>query len=442
MLPANRPAACAGEAPLIGSGFRFGTWSRFIGLTFVLAASPPVAASPWNEIADGDTCVAGPLPGNPPNPDNQLLLCSPLAGSLTAEVLPEGLALSWDAPPRSTSTYVSPVIALRWTGIDSLAVVPAITIEGTYLDFVDRRIQLDVQSIEGDSGFVDQGAFGVERIRVAWNSIYESGRQAVRGEFVVDASNADVPLRFEVPPPPGMTTPPDTTKLGGLRIRFRRNSAVARENAAAFDVEDFEGWHVWRWDANAASPVYRNIGEYSKLAATASPLVAWPGATPGMRRVHFLDRNVFDGFLYHYAVTTFDQGFRRSTNGQTYFVKFESPLAIPGPTQLRFEFRRPPPAEFRPITAVPNPFRDSASDGSRESSVVFFTSAPPRGTLYIFTLSGDLVLERSHELPSIGTITWDTRNARGEKVTSGVYIYKIVDLVSGQQSYGRLAVIR
>ena len=176
-------------------------------------------------------------------------------------------------------------------------------------------------------------------------------------------------------------------------------------------------------------------------------------AVSNATRIRFLDRNVFDGFLYHYAVTTYDQGFRRSTNGQTYFTKFDSPLElgtanpnggepIPGPTQLRYEFRRPPPEEFQPVTAVPNPFRDSASDGSLESSVVFFTSAPPRGTLYIFTLSGDLVLERSHELPTIGTITWDTRNGGGEKVASGVYIYKIVDLVSGQQSYGRLAVIR
>jgi hypothetical protein len=406
--------------------------------------------------AAGDTCISGPLPGmsgNPGNSDNRLLLCSPLSGSITPTIVPEGLELAWDAPPRSTGTYVGPVIALRWFGVDSLATVPSITVEGTYLNVKDRRIQFDVQTIENDSAFVSQGTLGVDRVRIAWNSLYESGRQAVRGEFRLDATNVGRALRFEVPPPPGSTAPPDTTALGGLRVRFQQGATVVIENAAAFDVEDFEGWHVWRWDADPSSPVYRSVGEYSKLADVASPDPAWPGITTNSTRIRFLDRNVFDGFLYHYAVTTYDQGFRRSTNGQTYFVKYDSPLElgtanpnggepIPGPTQLRYEFRRPPPAEFQPITAVPNPFRDSASDGSRESSVVFFNSAPPRGTLYIFTLSGDLVLERSHELPTIGTITWDTRNGGGEKVASGVYIYKIVDLVSGQQSYGRLAVIR
>jgi hypothetical protein len=243
------------------------------------------------------------------------------------------------------------------------------------------------------------------------------------------------------------------TALSGLRIRFRSGSIVEVNNAASFDVEDFEGWHVWRWNEDPAALDYRNVGEYSKLAESAAPNPAWPGVTPHSRRLRYLDRNVFEGFLYHYAISTYDQGFRRWTNGQTYFNKFDSPLElgranpaggdpITGRTQLRYEFRRPPPPEFRPITAVPNPFRDATSDGSRESSVVFFNSAPPRGTLFIFTLSGDLVLERSHLQPTIGTITWDTRNSRGEKVASGVYIYKIVDLVSGQQSYGRLAVIR
>jgi len=57
-------------------------------------------------------------------------------------------------------------------------------------------------------------------------------------------------------------------------------------------------------------------------------------------------------------------------------------------------------------------------------------------------VAGDLVLQRDQLSSTEGTIQWDTRNQSGEKVASGVYIYKIVDIDSGQQSYGRLAIIR
>lgn len=415
---------------------------------------------PPDGVAGVDTCVSGPLPGNS---DNRVTLCSPIASSLQIDVVPEGVLLSWDAPPRASTVYVSPVIATisladttrsSWIGVERGATVPAIAIQGTYLAYRDRRIQLAVQSIQGSGGFTDEGTFGTDIVKLAWNSIYEaSARGAVSGEFIVTASNVGRPLRFEVPPAPGVTAPPDTLPLAGLRIVFRAGLPARVEDTAVFDAEDFEGFHVWRWNADPASPVFRAIGEFSKLLnGVAAPPAAWVGVQPSSRRIQYLDRDVFDGFLYHYAVTTYDQGFRRNTSGNTYAVKFDSPLVLAqrdgsgnvrlGPTQRRYEYRRPPPAEFRPITAVPNPYRDSSQDGSRESEFVFFTNAPPRGTLYIFTMAGDLVLRRDHTIPDVGVITWDTRNGGGEKVTSGVYIYKIVDLVSGLESFGRLAIIR
>lgn len=433
--------------------FAAGLWLALV------TAVPGVVPVPSDAPAAGDTCVSGPLPRNL---DNRLSLCSPLASSLRFEIVPEGVRLSWDAPPRSTSTYVSPVLSVAqladttlgtWTGVPPGGTVPSIAIQGTYLAYRDRRIQLDVQSIEVGGGFPNEGTLGTGIVRVTWNSIYETvGGRAVSGLFTVDASNVGRPLRFEVPPSSG-TAPPDTLPVAGLRVVFRPGFPVRVEDSAVFDAEDFEGFHVWRWDSDPTSPVYRAIGEYSKLkGGIASPAPAWAGVVPSSRRIQYLDRDVFDGFLYHYAVTTYDQGFRRSPSGTTLGYKIDSPLVLAqrdaannvrlGPTQARYEYRRPPPAEFRPITAVPNPYRESASDGSRESQFVFFTNAPPRGTLYIFTIAGDLVLQRDHTIPDIGVITWDTRNDRGEKVASGVYIYKIVDLVSGLESFGRLAIIR
>jgi hypothetical protein len=78
---------------------------------------------------------------------------------------------------------------------------------------------------------------------------------------------------------------------------------------------------------------------------------------------------------------------------------------------------------------------------------VRFIRMPPRGTLFIFTLAGDLVRELNHPQDGgaqdpPGTLRWNTTNAAGAEVASGVYIFKIVDLSSGQESFGRLAIIR
>jgi len=407
-------------------------------------------ASLWAQ--NPELCVDGPL--LPGNPGNQLELCSPAPADVQVRILPSTLELSWDAPPRLASTYVSAVTAGNWQGVPVDAVVPGITVDGTYLAFRDHRIHLDVLAIDslGVGVPVDSGVIGRDRVRIAWSSIHESTpTRATGGTFDLLPSYAGARLRFDFPrTQPGL--PPDTTVLAGLRIRFRAGDPVRSLDQARFDVEDFEGWHVWRWGGDPTALTYEAVGEYSKLAGTADGPLAWPGVVPGSRRLVFVDTDVFDGFVYHYAVTTFDQGFRRSQPGD-WGRKYDSPLEpahrdgsgqlVLGPTQFRVEYRKQPPNQFVPIVAVPNPFRDSAIDPARqETQKVSFVNAPPRGTLYIFTLAGDLVFQRDHTLPAIGTIDWDTRNQSRLPVASGVYIYKIVDLVSGEQSYGRLAIIR
>jgi len=376
--------------------------------------------------------------------------------SVRVRILDEGLELTWEAPPRVTTAYVSPILASNWVGVDSLAEVSGLQLQGAYLAFRDRRLELSLQSIDSlGTGRGNHGVVGRDRIKIAWNSRYEgSATTAIAGVFDIPATYGGEGLRFEVPNR-NPQFPADTTVAAGLRLHLRTGDSVRRGDSAFFDLEDWEGYHVWRWGADPTSPNYESVGEYSKLRATASPdTIAWHGVRPASQRILFLDRNVFDGFTYHYAISAYDQGFRRATSGQDLAVKFESPLELAttnpsggvtlGLTQIRVEFRREPPAEFRAIAAVPNPFRNDAVDATREETTkVSFINAPPRGILYIFTLAGDLVFQREHDLPTIGTIDWDTRNQTShEEVASGVYIYKIVDLVSGEQSYGRLAIIR
>lgn len=399
-------------------------------------------------------CVSGPLPLNT---DNRLELCSPDSSELQVAIRPDGIHLTWAAPPRSTSTYVGPVTARRWQNVDSLAVVPGITVTGTYLAYRDRRIELGIQNIDSLGTSLQRGVVGQHTVTLLWFSAYDeaircgSDTRPVGGIVVLPASYAGAGIRLDSPKC-DLNLPPDTTVAAGLRVHLARGTPVRVEDIASFDMEDFEGWHVWRWGADPTRLDYEAVGELSKLASTAAPWYSW-GYAADYRRVTFVDRNVFDGFLYHYEVTTYDQGFRRDTGGADLAVKLDSPLAPAqrgtdgvvhlGPTQMRVSYRKPPPGSFFPVAAVPNPYRDAAADPVRpETQVVQFINAPTHGVLYVFTLAGDLVLQREHGPTTSGTIEWDTRNRSGEKVTSGVYIYKIVDLDSGRESFGRLAVIR
>ena len=410
----------------------------------------------WPVALEAFECVSGPLPPPPgstvDNPDNRVVLCSPEPAEVTVSIQPGGLELRWTAPPRSQTTYLSPPQAAHWIGVDSTAVVPTVELRGTYLSFRDRRIQIDVQTIDSLGISIPVGVVGRDRIRFAWASVYEaSSSGAVAGILEVAPGYAGQGLGFEVPKS-DPRLPPDTTVVAGVRVGFTPGSVVRGEDALVFDVEDFEGWHVWRWGADPTSAEYLAIGEGSKLAGTGSPVGAWATPDSGQTLI-FTDRNVFNGFVYHYAITAYDQGFRRAASGSDLAVKFDSPLhlATPNPdgsltlgsTQIRVPYNQPPPETFTPITASPNPFRESdVRSNAPETAIVTFFNAPLRGTLYMWTVAGDLVLQRDQPASADGTIHWDTRNQSGEKVASGVYIYKIVDIDSGQQSYGRLVIIR
>src|SRR5262249_13924879 len=101
-----------------------------VGLAAALLAA--AAAAP----AQTPLCVQGPLPGNS---DNRLTRCSPDPDSVQARILPEGVELSWNAPPRATSTYLSAVFAAvgpdsssKWSGVAPGAEIPTLHLRGAY----------------------------------------------------------------------------------------------------------------------------------------------------------------------------------------------------------------------------------------------------------------------------------------------------------------------
>jgi hypothetical protein len=376
-----------------------------------------------------------------------------LPDEVTVLIQTNGVVLQWPAPSRAQTTFLGAAEAVRWVGLDSAAVVPSVHVTGVYQAYRDRRIQVDVLSIDSLGTAIGQGIVARDHIRLAWASSFpevNASGNVVAGSLDLPVGYAGQGMQFLVPKS-NPALPPDSTTVGGIRIAFTPGAAIRSGDAVLFDMEDFEGWHVWRWSADPTSPEYIAAGEGSKLAMTGSPLGTWGASEDGMS-ISFIDHNVFNGFLYYYAITAYDQGFHRK-KGTDLAVKFDSPLHLAtrnadgsvtlGSTQIRVPYNQVPPATFMPITASPNPFRESdIRPNDLETTKVTFFNAPLQGTLYVWTVAGDLVMQRDQPLNADGVMQWDTRNQSGEKVASGVYIYKIVDASSGQQSYGRLAIIR
>jgi hypothetical protein len=95
---------------------------------------------------------------------------------------------------------------------------------------------------------------------------------------------------------------------------------------------------------------------------------------------------------------------------------------------------------------VPNPYRSGSSRLTSDNYHNFpdrfirFVNVPDNCTVKIFTVSGDLVWETSHNA-STGNIEWDVTNRDSQQVASGVYLYR-VETPSGDSVYGRIVVIR
>jgi len=97
-------------------------------------------------------------------------------------------------------------------------------------------------------------------------------------------------------------------------------------------------------------------------------------------------------------------------------------------------------ADLSRITVVPNPFiAANEIQRGRGTQRILFTQLPPRATIRIYTVSGNLVRILEHSDGS-GTAEWDVRTRFDLIVSSGIY-YWHVTTPDGRTQLGRLAVV-
>jgi hypothetical protein len=166
-----------------------------------------------------------------------------------------------------------------------------------------------------------------------------------------------------------------------------------------------------------------------------------------------------DGFSYFGAVTSYDLG-------DTKIPSLESGIA-----QNKFQVvPAPAPGERAAgVTVFPNPYRvDARWDvGQRvRDHYLWFANLPPRCTLRIYTLAGDLVFETRFEGSSYrgegarglfdsrtdrdvsapflsgATYAWDMITTGGQAAATGLYLFAVEDRESGKVSRGKFLIVK
>ncbi len=185
------------------------------------------------------------------------------------------------------------------------------------------------------------------------------------------------------------------------------------------------------------------------------------GYNLGMDSV-FVDSNLTRGKRYWYSVTSFGLPDRTilatSIDSVTGSVSYDT-LYVPGIESTIGENAKrldlPFSVSDKPeqVLVVPNPYRvdkdytfenggweGRAADWTENNRLVKFIHLPPRCTIRILTLMGEVVATLQHDDPVRGELDWDLLSAANRALASGVYIY-VVESDFGKQ-VGKFVLIR
>ena len=100
------------------------------------------------------------------------------------------------------------------------------------------------------------------------------------------------------------------------------------------------------------------------------------------------------------------------------------------------------------VTVAPNPYRagsyfDNPAVGEVElGRRIWFLNLPARCTVKIFTVAGDLVKTLHHDDPLDGKIAWDVLSDYERAIASGLYVYVVENLDTGEIQRGKLVIIK
>jgi len=209
------------------------------------------------------------------------------------------------------------------------------------------------------------------------------------------------------------------------------------------DKLDFQGYRIYRYQGlNIDRDPYELatvVAQFDKVDGVGFDTGLPPLNADGQRE--FVDANLLDGFPYWYSVVSFsapdlEEGLPEFQSG----FNENAVRLYPGPAA------RESGAAGR-VSVAPNPYRAGSSFDNPSGEVelgrqIWFLNLPPRCSIKIFTLAGDLVRTLQHDDPLEGKFAWDVLSEYGRAIATGLYVYVVENLDSGEIQRGKLVIIK
>ncbi len=165
-------------------------------------------------------------------------------------------------------------------------------------------------------------------------------------------------------------------------------------------------------------------GFYNNQRSDGSYILDYPPGAPADSdpdaRI-FVDLSTMVGFTTQYAVTSIDT--LTTVNADFY----ESPID----TIITIVPATPPADNMNLVAVVPNPYDVRAQwDPTSSDHYVHFIHLPAGATVRIYTTAGDLIQTLKQNPSSSpggvsGELAWNLKNASGQDVVSGIYVYAV-----------------
>jgi len=252
---------------------------------------------------------------------------------------------------------------------------------------------------------------------------------------------------FKVPSPPPL--PPLKVETQNHKVILNWKALTGETDPETYfdpyradsSQQPFEGYRLYKSTRTAAGP-------WTLLAEFDIPGNQY-GYNTGLQH-EYVDEGLLNNFDYFYSITAFS---KEDTVAQ--FPPQESSIyanakkTVPGTA---------PPERVGEVAAVPNPYRGDIAynnfdppwekpGGTRDRWMeqdrrIQFINLPERCQIKIYTLAGDVVEILDHDNASKGYEDWNLTSRVGQAISSGIYLFTVEDLKTGDVQVGKFVVIK